>query len=182
MISYCETDDEIFELQFDIRSSVTEMMAQVKWRFACYEQFPLKWAAWAHPAASDEFRDSLLRYVFEKLNKCCRSKLFDQKVSASFVCAASPKCTAGRVTSSPRSLSFLSHFRTSNSQIPTTRLSNNRPMQGRLGHGPWAMDLNCSSKFCVGSRAFVRCTNTFLAAWLRSKQIKNSRKPFERGA
>ena len=91
--------------------------------------------AWAHPSASDEFRDSLLRHLFEKLNKCCRSKLFDQKVSASFVCAASPKCTAGRVTSSPRSPSFLSHFRTSNSQIPTTRLSNNRPMQGRLGHG-----------------------------------------------
>ena len=55
----------------------------MSWRFACYEHFPYKWAAYVHPAIERSDQDNVVDEFFG-LKKCCLDKHFGAKVYKAF--------------------------------------------------------------------------------------------------
>ena len=54
--------------------------AQVKWRFAEYDEFPYRWASCVHPCVSAEAKEGIYDEFFDVMRDCCRGEAFDAKV------------------------------------------------------------------------------------------------------
>ena len=67
------------------RSMITNFASQVEWRFLHYEAFPIRWAEFVHPVATDESRWNLLCSFFDETCDCCRRNGFDDKIFHGFV-------------------------------------------------------------------------------------------------